>query len=650
MEYQTARLFAATDAVKACAGFTTLGADAKFPAHDIARLRAIEICPGETMPALERTQWPPYLQDLATDIYLKLAGERQDKTAELELAVEKSKQKLPQSEKIKWMNLALLRADELGLAERKTELRQRLYAIAPRLEPEPAEKDYLKLANDLRLARQFAKAREYYEKVIKSGTFDTDSKTAALKGLRLGYKNARQNETHIKSAQRLIDFLKTQLKASPRSRSLMAAEYDAEVYLARALWTLGRTGDAEKIFVRLEKSKKGKVSLAELYWLRGRLSEDKKDLAGVSHFMESALKERLTDGDLRDKILWYTAWNERRRGNLGRAVEVLQDLDDKTQTDFTRARALYWLGRTQFDNGAVDSSKATFERLIELDPLGYYGLLAHKQLGVSIKLATLPPETAPATPAPLPMDTAVADWLGQLAEKDALTALLDQSSQAYKKAEGQTDEGWVRIFQYYARGGLYMKLYESLGTLPPDRRKNIFERHPDLLFPQPWNEDALKAGAQFGVEPELIYAIIRQESAFDPHARSLADAFGVMQLLPEVAAQMATKYGIPYSTMEDLYDPKTNIYLGAAHLKELFSRHKGQFILAVASYNASEEVIRGWMKERFRGDAQEFIEDIPYEETRSYVRLVMRNLIFYSLLKSKSAAIEFPAWVLKLEG
>ena len=248
------------------------------------------------------------------------------------------------------------------------------------------------------------------------------------------------------------------------------------------------------------------------------------------------------------------------------------------------------------------------------------------------------------------MDINVADWLSQLNEKEALTALLDESSQLYKKSQAQSDDGWVRIFQYYARGGLYMKLYEGLATLSPERRKSIFEHHPHLLFPQPWTEDTGKAGLQFGIEPELIYAIIRQESAFDPYARSVADAFGVMQLLPEVAEQLATKYAIPYSTMEDLFDPKTNIYLGAAHLKELFARHRGQFILAVASYNASESVIRNWMKTRFHGDAMEFIEDIPYEETRAYVRLVMRNLIFYSLLKSKNTTIDFPDWVLKLEG
>ncbi|NJL25914.1 MAG: lytic transglycosylase domain-containing protein [Calothrix sp. SM1_5_4] len=243
----------------------------------------------------------------------------------------------------------------------------------------------------------------------------------------------------------------------------------------------------------------------------------------------------------------------------------------------------------------------------------------------------------------------MAEWLNLLDEKEVLTALLDEASQAYKKANEQNDEGWVTIFRYYAKAGLYMKLYESISGLSPDRRKSVLQSHPELLFPQPWVDEVKTAALQFGVQEELIYAIMRQESAFDPRARSGADAFGLMQLLPEVAEAIAPANNIPYAQMEDLYQPQTNIPLGALHIKELLQRHKNQFILAVASYNASEKAIRNWMKTRFRGDALEFIEEIPYEETRVYVRLVMRNLIFYSLLKTKSASIEFPAWVLNLD-
>jgi soluble lytic murein transglycosylase len=140
---------------------------------------------------------------------------------------------------------------------------------------------------------------------------------------------------------------------------------------------------------------------------------------------------------------------------------------------------------------------------------------------------------------------------------------------------------------------------------------------------------------------------MRQESAFNPLARSSADAFGLMQLLPRVAKSSALKNNIPLNQDADLFKPHVNIPLGSAHLSDLWEKYNGQFILAVASYNASEKAIQNWLSTRYRGDSLEFIEDIPYEETRSYVKLVMRNLVFYQRIYA-TEPIPFPEWCLEI--
>lgn len=654
-DYTWARTHQTEEPAKSCEVFTRLGGDVKFPARDIARLRAVEVCADQS-PAIDRASFPPYLQDLAIDILLKVSSERKDGIMEMQLAIEKSKQKLQQSEKVRWMQLAIQRATEAKDQERMEEYSKRLYMIAPRLNPSPEVTQFASVANDLRLARDFAKARSYYEKVIASKIYSVEDKIAALKGIRLSYKNVRANEEHIKTSERLIAFLRLQVKANPRSRSLLTAFYDAEMYHARAVWTLGNAAAARQILDRVEKrmtdrKNRARVSLAELYWIRARLAEETESADVVSKFLSLASKEKTSDPELRDKILWYSAWNERRRKNLSAAIDYLKQMSDVAQSDFSRSRALYWLGRSMVENNQISDGKEMYQRLVGEDPLGYYGLLAHHQLNIPISIERAKEKAAGIagqTPQ-IPLDVVTAKWLAALGEREALTSMLDIASAAYRTQKNQTDAGWVQIFQHYAQAGLYMKLYESLSTITAGQRKSIFEHHPDLLFPQPWIDDARTAASQFGIQENLIYAIIRQESAFDVHARSFADAFGVMQLLPEVAEQLSQRYNIPYSNMEDLYDPKTNMLLGAAHLKELFDRQRGHFILAVASYNASENAIDKWMKSRFRGDAQEFIEDIPYEETRAYVRLVIRNLTFYDLLQSKSAQIAFPDWVLKLD-
>ncbi len=629
---------------RACVIFKDLAATARFPAHDLAQVRALEACPGETFASFNRAQLPSWMQGLALDALLSRAAARADKNAEMDLAAEKAKQKMPQSEKLKWMGLALKRAGDLERKDKQQKFNLMVYAMAPRLNPKPGSSgaDLLNIAGDWRQAREFEHAREFYQKVLSHEHASTDEKIQALKGRRQSYRNARQNEKHLAAAQSLIDFLKP-------LPTKIGAYYEAQVYRARALWTLGRSTETKTILSRLERAMKGKASRAELYWLKGRMAEENQDFAAVSKNSALALKEHFSDPDLRDKVMWYNAWNERRQSHWSNAIAALDELGQKTQQDFTRQRVQYWLGKTYADNHQEIEAQTVWHDLVEQDPLGYYGLLAQRELRQPISLPKGAAGALPTSVSPLPLDETLARWLANLDERDALNDYLDEVSLAYHKSPQQNDEAWVIIFKNYARAGLYTKLFESLGGLTPQQRVGIFARHPDLLFPRPWNAEVKAAATQFGVDESLIYAIMRQESAFDPRARSPADAFGLLQLIPEIAGTIARKYHEPFKNMDDLYDPQTNINLGAAHLKNLFHRHQNRFILSVAAYNANENVIRAWLKARYRGNALEFIEEIPYDETRAYVRLVMRNLIFYSLLKSPSGTLVFPEWVLKLD-
>ena len=135
------------------------------------------------------------------------------------------------------------------------------------------------------------------------------------------------------------------------------------MFYGRAVWTDHRRAEALGIFDSLEKRMRGKVSLAELYWLKARLAEEDKNFEDVSLYLGLALKQKIRDPDMRDKIYWYGAWNERRRNNLPRAAETLVDLEQKTLAEFTRVRSLFWLGKTyqemrQDDDGSSRRSSA----------------------------------------------------------------------------------------------------------------------------------------------------------------------------------------------------------------------------------------------------------------------------------------------------
>jgi soluble lytic murein transglycosylase len=149
----------------------------------------------------------------------------------------------------------------------------------------------------------------------------------------------------------------------------------------------------------------------------------------------------------------------------------------------------------------------------------------------------------------------------------------------------------------------------------------------------PWpNRDAVAAeAAEFQVDPELFAALVRQESVFDADATSPAGARGLAQLLPTTAAQLARGLDVPFEP-EWLVVPDLNLHLGAAHLARLLARYGWRVDAAIAAYNAGSRPVDRWLQRPGAADPDEFLELIPYRETRGYVRSVLRNLALYAAL------------------
>jgi soluble lytic murein transglycosylase len=136
------------------------------------------------------------------------------------------------------------------------------------------------------------------------------------------------------------------------------------------------------------------------------------------------------------------------------------------------------------------------------------------------------------------------------------------------------------------------------------------------------------------IEPALVHAIIRQESEFDPSAISNANARGLMQLIPSTAQLQARREGLTYERAALTSDPQYNVTLGSAHLADLIDDFGGSYVLAIASYNAGPQNTRNWINDwgdpRSRSvDVVDWIELIPFSETRNYVQRVTENLQVY---------------------
>src|SRR5262249_54108383 len=134
------------------------------------------------------------------------------------------------------------------------------------------------------------------------------------------------------------------------------------------------------------------------------------------------------------------------------------------------------------------------------------------------------------------------------------------------------------------------------------------------------------------LDPYLVLGLIRQESLFDTRARSPATALGLMQLIPPTATRVARQLGLPIPSQDNLLEQEGNVTLGTQCLKDMLQRNSNNWYKAAAAYNAGEAAVDRWEKEIATDDIEEFVERIPYVETRGYVKLVLRNHQIYKRL------------------
>jgi soluble lytic murein transglycosylase len=206
--------------------------------------------------------------------------------------------------------------------------------------------------------------------------------------------------------------------------------------------------------------------------------------------------------------------------------------------------------------------------------------------------------------------------------------------QLFRRARGMHDR--LALAQLYANAGDYHRpqrlmvdaYTESLARGPvPDQLELWWH-----AWPMPFDEEMRGAtldGAK--IEPQLVYAIMREESGYRPQVVSVSGARGLLQLMPETAERVARETQAGDVSLEDLFLPRVNIQLGSDYLSSLLERFDGRTSAAIGSYNAGPRAVAQWVA---NGPAEDdaWVEEIPYDQTRSYVKRVLRSLHAYRVL------------------
>jgi soluble lytic murein transglycosylase len=337
---------------------------------------------------------------------------------------------------------------------------------------------------------------------------------------------------------------------------------------------------------------------------------------------------RAPGSPLANAARWQLGWQDYRAGRYDGAIRHWTRLEADTVDPIEALRPRYWKIRAAQRQGDAGAERE-FAALATEYPLSYYGWRAAARAGS----ATLPR-----------VEPVIARGEPRLDEASFLRAriLMEAGWREAAHAElGRVESRARSLDDRLSLAALYAEArdYNGAQRVVVDAYAERLARGPipglvELwwhAWPKPFPDAVREATAQGGVEPGLLYSLMREESSFRPDVVSIAGARGLLQLMPSTAERVARELPMPGFTPDQLFDPTTNVRLGADYLAGLIRQFAGRTSAAVGSYNAGPHVVVRWAPEG-AGEDDEWVEEIPYEETRAYVKRVLRSAEAYRVL------------------
>lgn len=402
-----------------------------------------------------------------------------------------------------------------------------------------------------------------------------------------------------------------------------------------------------------------------------RVEVNRKNYSKAIVYSNEALQHDLPD-DWRERFLWYNGLYHYLSGDWQSAVDFWEKSLFLFPESSVRPRLLFWLARA--NRNILDTENMTLElktkkqtiiqeHLTQLEsehPLSYYTVLALPKIseripwyekhhrpylqrvitenrGVDLKKYRLGHKKK-VTKSLLRAEVFIAAGLFSLAEIE----LQELEKRLASESLPQNTGLWLYLTRLYFASHRYARSIDLITQLA-EQNKFYWQKRPEQLliyFPQPFLSIFNREAFAVNLEPELSLAISRQESAFRVTAESRARASGIMQLLPSTARKLVKEHGLKFSDIDDqLLQPAPNIKLGTLYLRRLASRYHGNLPAVFAAYNAGEEVVNTWLRERPHPDPLTWIELIPFGETKNYVKKVYRNYLIYRFLTKNAARI-----------
>ncbi len=387
----------------------------------------------------------------------------------------------------------------------------------------------------------------------------------------------------------------------------------------------------------------------------GSIAGDQKRRLDENYFMKAALAYFPTSIEV-TKAHFELAWDQHNSGNFETSSSMLTDhLARYVDKDNSyRGQAGYWAARDSEKAGKINEACALYDGVAYRYGSNWYGDLALKQVGrlrnrgrclspvnfpkgsaipkavANLKVVTAAAETA------TPQALKLAEKSDQLSTIGLFDWAIDELNEAKKTADNSPKINLALARHYRFKGNNVRALLAMAASYP-----DYAQMFPEEMSKEEWSmfyplsnwKDINYWAKQRNLDPYVVAGLIRQETIFNPRAASHANAYGLMQLLVPTARTMARKYSsTPSSSISAyaLYNPKLNIELGTAYMREQLNKY-GRIEYMAAAYNAGPGRVARW-RVNLSPQMDEFVEEIPFRETRGYVKGIIRNTAQYRRL------------------
>ncbi|MGM0367020.1 MAG: tetratricopeptide repeat protein [Actinomycetota bacterium] len=424
---------------------------------------------------------------------------------------------------------------------------------------------------------------------------------------------------------------------------------DSLYFLARAETNLGENEKALSYYDQLVAN-----------FPQSNFSDDSLYRAGRIYFFQDNLEkaiekytlvvEKYPNGDRLSEVLWELGWIHYTLQDYQTAMNIFTNMANSFKSTTLEEKGLFWKAQCLKNMGRVEEATEIYKNIVNLNSYSYYTFISKEILKTMDHYLRIPPVDKAANPQNSDIEQKLPKVYSILRKdieeidtsvhiEKALELLkLDLLNNASIEIEAGKDEieNFLTLSTLFLESEDYYNCINIVIKNSKELKYNLEGLYKDyyyyLAYPYGYRDLVVKYASKYGVDPLFILAVMRQESHFKSDAHSYAGAKGLMQIMPATGSSIAPNIGITNFNTESLYDPEISIMMGSYYISQQLNNFNHNKFYALGAYNGGPGAMSSWISKWGDKDIFEFVENIPYSETKHYIKVVMENYYLYKML------------------